>query len=114
MLIRRSKGWEIPESRVTPEHLFINRRQIMAAAAGAATLLAAGAARAEGDPSASLYPAKANAKFADAGRAITDESYNTTFNNYYEFGTSKRISRAAAALPIHPGPSPSMARWRSR
>ena len=102
MLIKRPTGWEIPESRVTPETLFFNRRNFMAATAGAATLLATGSARAEDDPSVSLYPAKLNAKYADAGRAVTDESMNTTFNNYYEFGTSKRISSYAEALPIRP------------
>ncbi len=102
MFIKRRKGWEIPESQVTPEHLFFNRRQVLGAAAGAATLLASGAAYAQGDPSAGLYPAKLNPKFADAGRPVTEESYNTTFNNYYEFGTSKRIASAAEALPIRP------------
>lgn len=102
MFIKRRKGWEIPESRVTPEHLFFNRRQVLSAAAGAATFLAAGPSQAEDDPSASLYPVKLNPKFADAGRAITEESYNTNFNNYYEFGTSKRIASAAEALPIRP------------
>ena len=102
MFIKHRKGWEIPESRVTPEHLFFNRRQILGAATGAATLMAAGSARAEGDPSAGLYPAKPNPKFTDAGRAVTEEAYNTNFNNYYEFGTSKRIASAAEALPIRP------------
>jgi sulfoxide reductase catalytic subunit YedY len=102
MFVNHHKGWEIPESKVTPEHLFLNRRQVLGAAAGAATLLAAGPSHAEGDPSAGLYPARINPKFADAGRPVTEESYNTTFNNYYEFGTSKRISHAAEALPIRP------------
>jgi sulfoxide reductase catalytic subunit YedY len=102
MLIRRRKGWEIPESLVTPEHLFFNRRQIIGAAAGAAAIAVAGPALAEDDPSMGLYPAKANPKYADAGRAITPENDNATFNNYYEFGTSKRISAAAEALPIRP------------
>jgi len=98
----RRKGWEISESRVTPEQLFVKRRSLLAAAAGAAALATAGRARAEADPSAGLYPVKANAKFADAGRPVTSEEYNTTFNNYYEFGTSKRIAAAAAKLPIRP------------
>jgi methionine sulfoxide reductase catalytic subunit len=102
MLVIRRKGWEIPESQVTPEQVFFNRRQFIGAAAGAATLMAIGEARAEDDPSASLYPAKLNPTFKDAGRAITSEEYNTTFNNYYEFGTSKRIASAAEALPIRP------------
>ncbi len=102
MFIMRRKGWEIPGGNVTPEHLFFNRRQILGAAAGAATLLAAGSVQAEDDPSAGLYPAKINPRFADAGRPVTEESYNITFNNYYEFGTSKRIASAAEALPIRP------------
>ena len=102
MHIIRRKGWEIPEAHVTPEQLFFNRRQAMGLAAGAATFLAAGPVLAEGDPSAGLYPAKLNPSFADAGRAITSEEYNTTFNNYYEFGTSKRISSAAEALQTRP------------
>jgi sulfoxide reductase catalytic subunit YedY len=102
MQILRRKSWEIPESRVTPEHVFLNRRNFMAAAAGAGVMVAAGPVRAQEDPSASLYPAKVNPAFADAGRPVTAEEYNTTFNNYYEFGTSKRIAAAAEKLPIRP------------
>ena len=101
MLIKRLKGWEIGESQVTPEQVFLNRRLFMA---GAASLVVARPAFAEGeaDPSAGLYPVKTNAKFADAGRAVTDEAENTTYNNYYEFGTSKRIADAAEKFPIRP------------
>ncbi|MBC8036992.1 MAG: protein-methionine-sulfoxide reductase catalytic subunit MsrP [Rhizobiales bacterium] len=102
MFITRRKGWEIPESKVTPEHLFINRRQVLGAAGGAAALLAAGPALAEDDPSAGLYPAKLNSKFGDAGRPVTAESDNINYNNYYEFGTTKSIAKAAEALPIRP------------
>jgi sulfoxide reductase catalytic subunit YedY len=102
MLIKRIPGWHIPEHRVTPEHVFLNRRSFMAGAAGAAALLGSGTAFAETDPSAGLYPAPTNAKFKDAGRPVTAEEINTTFNNYYEFGTSKRIAPAAAQLPIRP------------
>jgi sulfoxide reductase catalytic subunit YedY len=102
MLIKRNRGWEIPEARVTPEHVFLNRRNFMAASAGAVALAAARPARAEGDPSAGLYPAKLNPAYADAGRPVTGAEYTTTFNNYYEFGSSKRIADAAKALPIRP------------
>jgi sulfoxide reductase catalytic subunit YedY len=102
MLIKRTKGWEIAESRVTPEHVFLNRRHFMGLAAGAAGILATGRAFAEDDPSASLYPAKTNPAFADAGRPVTAEEYNVTFNNFYEFGTSKRIANLAEKLPIRP------------
>ena len=104
MLIKRNRGWEIPEARVTPEHVFLNRRSFMAASAGAAAFAVAAArpALAAEDPSAALYPARANAAYADAGRPVTDASYTTTFNNYYEFGSSKRIAEASKALPIRP------------
>ena len=67
MLIKHRKGWELPESLVTPEHMFLNRRKFMGAAAGAAAILSVGPARAEDDPSAGLYPAKLNAKIWGCG-----------------------------------------------
>lgn len=102
MFIKRTRGWEIPEARVTPEHVFLNRRNFMGAAAGAVALVAARPALAAADPSAGLYPAKANPAFVDAGRPVTEEVDAATFNNYYEFGSSKRIAEAAKALPIRP------------
>ena len=45
MLIRKKRGWEIPERDVTPESVVLNRRQILRglglAAAGAGGLYAA-------------------------------------------------------------------------
>ena len=102
MFIKRRRGWEIPESMVTPESVFLNRRALMAAALGTGVLSALGPARAAEDPSATLYPAKQNPAYADAGRAVTAADYSTTFNNYYEFGSSKRIAAAADKLPIRP------------
>jgi methionine sulfoxide reductase catalytic subunit len=101
MLIKRSHGWDIPEALVTPEHVFLNRRSFMGAAAGAVALAAARPAAAQ-DPSAGLYPAKLNPAYADAQRPVTGAQYATTFNNYYEFGSSKRIAAAAEKLPIRP------------
>jgi methionine sulfoxide reductase catalytic subunit len=104
MHIRKRHGWEIPESRVTPEQVFFNRRQFIGGAGmlAAAVILPDHAQGAEEDPSTSLYPVPANPAFKEAGRAITDKSYNITFNNFYEFGSSKQIYRAAEALPIRP------------
>ena len=84
----RRKGWEISESQVTPEHLFFNRRQFVA---GAAALPFIGMARADVNPA-----------FKDAGREITPEKINTTYNNFYEYGTSKEISDAAQAVVSKP------------
>jgi methionine sulfoxide reductase catalytic subunit len=88
MFINNRRGWEISESLVTPETLFFNRRKVLA---GLAAVPFMGSAQ-----------AAVNAKFADAGRAVTPEAQNTTYNNFYEYGTSKSISDAAQALIASP------------
>ena len=90
-LINR-RGWDLPERDATPEHLVLGRRTLMAAA-GIAGLILPVAARAQGAPR--------NAAF-DPGRDMTAERDATTYNNFYEFGTDKSISRAAQRLPVAP------------
>jgi len=104
MLIAKKKRWELPEREATPEALFLNRRNVLAGASAAffgggfpATLLAAD----EPDPSAALYPAKRNGKFT-LDRAVTPESVNSHYNNFYEFGTTKDIYDAAQSLKVRP------------
>ena len=123
MAIKRRKGWEIPESAATPEAAFFSRRRVLAggiagaAAVGAGTALwlsgshsaaapdakqlAAATAPPAADPSAGLYPAMRNMRYR-LDRAITDEKLSTTYNNFYEFGSSKNIWQAAQKLPIRP------------
>jgi sulfoxide reductase catalytic subunit YedY len=122
MLIRIKRGWELPDSAATPESVFLDRRRLIKSIAagpillGVPALLAACdesqaesaesspvqlAAAAEPDPSAHLYPVGRNLRYR-LDRDITDETLATTYNNYYEFGTSKNIHRKAAALPIRP------------
>ncbi len=97
MPIRIPRGWEIPESRVTPERLVLGRRSALGL--GAAILGAAPGAMAQG----ALAPLQAmrNTRYA-AGRDITAEREATTFNNFYEFGSHKSISREAQRLPQRP------------
>jgi methionine sulfoxide reductase catalytic subunit len=102
MLIRRPRGWEIPERDATPEALW-TRRRMLGAGAGAIAggLLGGRGAIAQEDPSAGLYPAMRNMRYR-VDRELTDEKDATTYNNFYEFGTSKTIWRAAEKLPIRP------------
>ena len=104
MLIKRVPEWAIAENKATSEAAYFNRRQLLAAgglAAGA--LLAPGLVKAsESDPTADLYPAMQNPNFTDAGRGVTPEAINTTYNNFYEFGSHKTISDAAQALQTRP------------
>ena len=103
MLIRRRRGWELPEREATSEGLYLDRRTLVKAMGlGSIALAAPGIARAEGDPSAGKYPVKRNGSFGDPGGAITVEKLATTYNNYYEFDTDKSIYRAAQKLPIRP------------
>ena len=97
MPIRTPRGWEISESRVTPEQLVFGRRK----AAGLALGLAGAAGAAQAQSPGELPPAMRNTRFVP-GRDITPEREVTTFNNYYEFGTSKNISREAQRLPQRP------------
>lgn len=84
MLIKRNPSWAIPEQDVTPESLYLNRRQIMAGAAGVAAM--------------SAMPGAAHAATSDlsysagnygSGETLTPYEAVTQYNNYYEFGTGK-------------------------
>src|SRR3982075_284641 len=106
MPVIHRRGWELPEHQATPEKLFLDRRQFLAATGAVAGPLSPALAFAQRvsdlpDPSASLYPMKPNQKFV-LDRPITDEAINITYNNYYEFGSAKTISRAAQALKLRP------------
>ena len=101
MLIKRRRGWEIPESEVTPEALVLRRRDVVAGAvalsvaAPGALLVPLGGAR------AATTPVPRNPKYM-VDRPITDEKDATTYNNYYEFSEDKDLWRAAQALHQRP------------
>ncbi len=92
MLIKRRRGWELPESLVTPESAFLDRRAFLAGAA------AAGVALLGGRPASAVTR---NEKYP-ANRDITPEEIASKYNNFYEFGSQKQISAAAEALKIAP------------
>ena len=110
MLIRRKRGWELPEHAATDETAFWSRRDL-AKAIAAGPILAApmlgrlgvmpALAADEPDPSAGFYPAKRNDRYA-LDRPLTDAKYSTTYNNFYEFGTEKDVWRDAQALKVRP------------
>lgn len=106
MLIKRRRGWEIPENQATPEAVYLNRRQLMRGAAGgsivaASTLLTNPLLAQEADPSAKLYPVKRNDAFK-LDRPVTEERLATSYNNFYEYGTDKSITSSAKRLQIRP------------
>jgi sulfoxide reductase catalytic subunit YedY len=105
MHIRRKRGWEIPESRVTPESIYLNRRQLLAGGSAliGGSLIGFGPAYAADDPSAKFYPAAPNERYV-AGREITPEKANLVYNNFYEFrlGSAGDSTADAAKLEIRP------------
>jgi sulfoxide reductase catalytic subunit YedY len=112
MLIKRRRGWELPEAAATPEHVFHQRRQLIKSIAAGPVLLGGssafmGAALADdaradqADPSAELYPVGRNERYT-LDRPLSDEALVTTYNNFYEFGSHKQISSAAQSLELRP------------
>jgi sulfoxide reductase catalytic subunit YedY len=110
MLIKRTRGWDIAEAQATPEHVALNRRAFLFGSGAAAIGLGAGLplgssglalAAASADPSARFYPARRNPKWK-LKRLITPEALNTKYNNFYEFGSSKSIYKAAQKLKLRP------------
>jgi len=111
MLIKRPRGWEMPEREATPESVWRDRRRILKGMgmalpllAGAMPLTACGqeTGAADGaDPTAGLYPVRRNDTFS-LDRPLTEEAEATTYNNFYEFGSQKNIWRQAQKLPLRP------------
>lgn len=117
MRVRKRRGWEIPEARVTPEEVFRGRRRLLGGIVAASAVVAApGLAAAAGglfgaaptpepDPSIGLYPVKRRPRYP-VDRPVTEESWATSYNNFFEFSSDKRLTREAQALRLRP--------WRVR
>jgi sulfoxide reductase catalytic subunit YedY len=117
MNIRKKKrGWELPEKAATPEGIYLDRRRILAGLGLGGAILAAPvvlrmapermrSAQAEPEPSpdpwADRYPVQRNDAYG-LDRPLTEESWATTYNNFYEFGSHKQIASAAQALQLQP------------
>jgi sulfoxide reductase catalytic subunit YedY len=93
---------KIPSSEITPEQLFLSRRQFMGAAAGlsAAALLAACGMPAAA-PTSEAQPA--DARTDELGDPLNSLEQITNYNNYYEFTTDKQgVARLAASFQTSP------------
>jgi len=87
VLIRR--GGDLPASAVTPESTYLNRRAFVAAAGGVAL--------------GALLPPPLRALAGPDDLKPTSYKIITTYNNYYEFGTSKESpSELAGSLRVSP------------
>lgn len=109
MLIKRLRGWELPERAATSESLYLGRRELLKGLGVGTAMLAGGTlplapVLAADDPSADLYPVARNPAYTldDRFSGPTPEELATTYNNFYEFGSHKQIADAAQALKIRP------------
>jgi methionine sulfoxide reductase catalytic subunit len=110
-----SRAWAIAERNSTPETVFDRRRRLIKALTlsilGVGTGAVFGcrpaqdAARIgaqENPPGANLYPVRRNGRFT-LDRAVTEETYAASYNNFYEFSTLKgSVYKKAARLRTHP------------
>ena len=105
MLIKKKPSWQMPERDATSEQFFLNRRHFLSAMGlGTTTLIGGNVFAAKGkkmDPTADLYPAKRNVNFK-LDRPLTEEKDAASYNNFYEFGSHKRIAFEASALRTRP------------
>jgi methionine sulfoxide reductase catalytic subunit len=87
MIIR--KPADIPSSEITPEGLYVNRRQFIARAGaiGAGVVAASSLLGACGDDGVREY--SSNGEVEPQGEKVNSFEEITTYNNYYEFGYGK-------------------------
>ena len=88
------------ESSVTPEKYFYNKRKLLKTlgVVGLSTILSSKISFSFANQ---IFNVKKNINFINK-RPLTDEKYATTYNNYYEFGSSKNIWRSAQKLSTDP------------
>ena len=106
MLITTRPSWAISESSVTPEKIYMSRREWLRGAGFAGLGLAGVIASTGGFSSMAVaaiggYPARRNTAFS-LDRDITPEEDATSYTNFYEFGSSKNIWRHAQRLITDP------------
>src|SRR5947209_2003728 len=120
--LRIPPSWEIPERLATPEEIFLNRRQLLAALGLGALALSLPAEIASAAPVApkvdpakmlqpavgprfvTRFPAPRNPTYKLlAGRTLTPESKCSGYNNFYEMTTVKdEVWKVAAGYPVVP------------
>jgi methionine sulfoxide reductase catalytic subunit len=93
MLIKSNPSWTIKEGQETPEAIYMNRRSLIKGFAGALAVGSVGGmgGTALGQEGRLALNAPRNTSYT-LDRELTPEEVNLTYNNFYEFGSHKRIS----------------------
>ncbi len=104
------KPWAISESKVTSQSAYLNRRHflktLVGAGIGASILPIAGCQKSESEAALEttlnlpkIENLTKNPAFTDPGRALTLEKLAGQYNNFYEYGSTKKIWLKAQNLP---------------
>lgn len=123
--IHKPRPWDLPEALATPEHIYLDRRKVLAAL-GLGTLSMALPACAQNSPQtqgrgkakmespsktapalgnaySDLFPAKRNGTYGLGDRPLTEEATAGGYNNFYEFTTDKeKVWRLARGYSVDP------------
>jgi sulfoxide reductase catalytic subunit YedY len=86
--MRYRRDQEPKSQDITPESVWVNRRQILQSMMAASGVGLSGLTLAEGAPTGRVLEAKRNAAYV-ASDALNSWDDITTYNNFYEFGTDK-------------------------
>jgi sulfoxide reductase catalytic subunit YedY len=105
VLIKIPKIWNLPDRHITDEAVFLGRRQFLkgAIATGLGTIALPedlAAAEMTVTPTRTYDKLSRNPKFAKVDRPLTPESLASKYNNFYEYGGTKNIWKAARRLPL--------------
>ncbi|MEE2527370.1 protein-methionine-sulfoxide reductase catalytic subunit MsrP [Hyphobacterium sp. HN65] len=108
MLIRKSPPAGLTENDVTPKHLYLNRRKIMAAGGALALTAACSGPQTNAEAQAGSRPTNGSLNFRETDYAVSDGALTpyeavTGYNNFYEFGVGKDDpARYADAMTTDP------------
>jgi len=92
-------SWAISENNTTSEALFLTRRKFLATALAIGTQAAfSGPLFANNQINSQIANAAKGIRYSDLKREITEENIASKYNNFYEFGSTKYISKEAEAL----------------
>ncbi len=93
----------IHPSEITPESIYLSRRQFMVGIGAAASSLALAACGGGGNSAPAGAPGEIGAATDELGDPLTSFEAVTSYNNFYEFSTGKEgIGELAANLTLNP------------